>query len=704
MGIIITSSKQALHQQNYATSLNSLVVHKGQEISCPFFIYLAGGFNLLANNIIMPRPLVIGNGQVLVNFDDKLNIRDFYYPYVGLYNHLNGYKIRMGVWVENKFAWVDHEGWERKLDYFDNTLVTNVVATNKELQVTLHIRDAVYHHENAYLKEVIIENLSKKDREIRLFFTHDFRLGESDIGDTAFYDPYSDSVIHYKMHNYLLIGGSTGDHGIYEYATGIKGFLDFEGTWRDAEDGQLSMNSIAQGSVDSTISFRVQTKASQKCPVQYWIVADEDLVKVVETNKRVMKRGFDDCLNSTAQYWEAWLGKAPPQLDTLPDNVARLFKRSLLIIRSQIDDRGAVIAANDSDIMETARAHYSYVWPRDGAFACYALDQIGYPDITRKFFRFCQGILPKDHPMLMHKYHADGSMGASWHPWIVHGQPTIPFQEDGTALVLWALRHHFDQNKDLEFLQSLYDDFVIPIADFLVKYRDKDTSLPLPSWDLWEERLGVNTFTAAAVWAGLISAQRIARVFGDNREKEYGLAAQEIKNGMLEHLWSEEHNRFLRCLYLEKDGSLRADPTPDSSIFSIPLLGVMHPHDPKVVSTVKSLTDHLWVRSGVGGMARYEMDYYFRIGDGYPGNPWFICTLWLAEYQMLSARTSADLEEPLKTLEWAANHAACTGVLSEQVHPWDGSPLSVSPLTWSHAQYVTTVMQYLDSVERLKER
>ena len=38
--------------------------------------------------------------------------------------------------------------------------------------------------------------------------------------------------------------------------TGIKRFQSAEGAWRDAENGSLMGNSIAQGSVDSTISFQ----------------------------------------------------------------------------------------------------------------------------------------------------------------------------------------------------------------------------------------------------------------------------------------------------------------------------------------------------------------------------------------------------------------------------------------------------------------
>ena len=47
----------------------------------------------------MPRDLPIGNGTLLVNFDDQYHLRDLYYPYVGSENHTLGYPCRFGVWV-----------------------------------------------------------------------------------------------------------------------------------------------------------------------------------------------------------------------------------------------------------------------------------------------------------------------------------------------------------------------------------------------------------------------------------------------------------------------------------------------------------------------------------------------------------------------------------------------------------------------------
>ena len=46
-------------------------------------------------------------------------------------------------------------------------------------------------------------------------------------------------------------------------------------------------------------------------------------------------------------------------------------------------------------------------------------------------------------------------------------------------------------------------------------------------------------------------------------------------------------------------------------------------------------------------------------------------------------------------LQWACDHALHSGVLAEQAHPFTGAPLSVSPLTWSHATYCLAFEEYV---------
>ncbi len=118
-----------------------------------------------------------------------------------------------------------------------------------------------------------------------------------------------------------------------------------------------------------------------------------------------------------------------------------------------------------------------------------------------------------------------------------------------------------------------------------------------------------------------------------------------------------------------------------------------------------SVQDQLWLKTAFGGCAQYQNDRYQRAADGpdeIPGNPWFISTLWLGECMITRAESLRALHEAVPYLEWCAKNALPSGVLAEQVHPANGSPLSVSPLTWSHSAFVWAVLQYAERFNSLQ--
>jgi GH15 family glucan-1,4-alpha-glucosidase len=83
------------------------------------------------------RDIPVGNGSLLVNFDDKYQIRDIYFPHVGQENHTEGYACRFGVWANGDFSWVSNDDWQRKCCYVKDSLVTDVVHRNGRLGVEL---------------------------------------------------------------------------------------------------------------------------------------------------------------------------------------------------------------------------------------------------------------------------------------------------------------------------------------------------------------------------------------------------------------------------------------------------------------------------------------------------------------------------------------------------------------------------------------
>ena len=642
------------------------------------------------------RDIPVGNGSLLVNFDDKYQLRDIYFPHVGQENHTQGNPCRFGVWVEGKFSWVSDEGWTRTLEYLPETLVTQVTLANEKLSVEIRCNDTVASHDNVFLRRVRVVNTTKKERHFRIFLHHDLRIYENNFGDTACYDPETHAIVHYKKHRYFLI--NTEPH-FDSFATGRKAFQGQEGTWRDAEDGELQGGAMTEGSVDSTIGVHFSLTGDAEAEFYYWIAAGVSYHAVVELDRLVKEQTPQKYLDYTANYWRAWVNKNDADLSELDDDVVDLYKRSILIVHTQIDRSGAILAANDYDVTERATDHYSYLWTRDGAFVANALDRAGYSHITRKFFRFCSEIVHKDGYFLQ-KYNADGTVASGWHAsWDPHTkEKLVPIQEDETSLVLWALWEHYERYRDIEFANRLYRQMTLPCADFLLNFRNTTTGLPLPSWNLWEDRRGIHTFTCATVVAGLRAAANFAALFAEyEKASEYRTAADDMVAGMRKHLYSEQLGRFLRSLQLNGE-SLEPDATVDASLFAVFYFGCFDADDPLVTSSMDAVKEQLSNDLGVG---RFNHDGYMRVSDEITGNTWFICTLWYADFLVAKAKDSGELVQAMEVIRWVVDKALPSGVLAEQLDPLSGAHISVSPLTWSHSTFVATVLGYLKKYRSL---
>lgn len=649
------------------------------------------------------RDIPVGNGNLLVTFDDKYQIRDVYFPHVGQENHSEGFPFRFGVWADGEFSWVYEDDWRRELKYLPETLVTDVRLTNDNLGLEIVSNDTVASHDNIFLRRVRVRNLTGRSRNVRVFLHQDFRIYENKVGDTAYFDPEAHALIHYKKYRYFLINTAPA---FDNFSTGRKAFRDQEGTWRDAEDGELHGGAKTEGSVDSTVqmSFALEPDATHE--FFYWIAAGTTHAEVVRLNLHVLESEPQNFLRYTKNYWRAWVNKNETDFGDLAPEIVELYKRSLLIIQTQTDRGGAIIAANDSDVTVRATDHYSYLWTRDGAFVANALDLAGYRHIARKFYQFCGTIVDKKGYFLQ-KYNPDGSVASGWHTswdkW--SGTPQTPIQEDETALVLWALWQHYDKYRDLEFAHLLYRQYVTKCAEFMVSFRHEPTKLPAPSWNLWEDRRGIHTFTCASVVGGLRAAAKFARLFADDeRAGTYDTAADEIVAAMRKHLYSRELGRFIRALHFHNDEHYDADTTIDASLWGAFFVDAFPADDKMVTSTMRAIEKHLWVPTPVGGVMRFENDPYQRVSNDVPPNAWFICTLWLADWRIAAATKPEHLKGALEILDWTVKRALPSGVLAEQVNPTNGAPESVSPLTWSHSTFVATVVSYLKKQAELKQQ
>lgn len=651
----------------------------------------------------MSRSIVLSNGELAVALDHHGLVRDMYYPHVGLEDHVRGHYIhRIGVWVDGEMSWfLDDAAWEIQVGCEEKALASVITARHPRLQVELSFKDIVYNEKPVFVRRVTITNHSDRTREIKLYFGQQFEIYKAHGGDTAYYDPTSHCVIHYKGRRVFLIGALLDDEPFADYATGISGLEGKEGTHRDAEDGKLSKNPIEHGQVDSIIGLYGSYAAEQSRTAYYWVAAAQSIVESIELHQYIIKKRPDHLVRTASNFWNAWVGAYEWQFMGLSEEHIALFYRSLMYVRAHVDVDGGVIASLDSDMLNHGLDTYAYVWPRDAAYAAMALDAAGSTNVAKRFFEFCAGVI-EHNGYFMHKYLPDKALGSSWHPWIRDGVLQLPIQEDETALVIYALREHYAHSHDLEFLEAMYNPLVEKAADFMLRYRDRERHLPDSSYDLWEEKRGTSTFTASAVYGALIAAADLSKILGKGKhELRYRAAAHEVQDGIMKYLYDEKAGVFVK-LYNRESGELAYDKTLDiSSVYGVFAFEVLPPDDPRLGRAFEATVRALSRGISIGGIARYDGDRYFREESDATGDPWITTTLWYAEYLIANARADTDFDRVREIFSWVARHAQPSGVLSEQIHPKTGLQVSAAPLTWSHASYVSAILKYLNKLEEL---
>lgn len=650
----------------------------------------------------MARALTLGNGKLLVCLDEYGFVRDFYFPYVGLENQVSGEKHKIGVWVDGVFSWLDDGTWNITIGYKPETMVGYLVCKNEGWGITLVMEDCVYNEECLFVRQVDVYNHQEKERSVRIFFHQIFYIQESRKRNTAFFDPTHTAVVHYKGRRVFVVNGMTETGApLDEYSVGAYQYEGKEGVYKDAEDGSLSNNAVEHGSVDSVIRFSCQVGPKAKFRLYYWIAASKSLEESFALNTLITTKTPAAVLHSTESYWHAWLKTKSFDISALSETEQKLFYTSLFVLRCHMDSHGSVIASADSAMIEYGKDDYSYMWPRDAAFIIGTLCGAGFAEVTKPFFTFCKNVLHPDG-YLHHRFRPDESLGSTWHStttqreWLRDKILQLPIQEDESASVLVALWKYYEASKDLEFIEELYKPLIEKIAQFLVHFRDTTTGLPLPSYDLWEEQFGVSTYTCSAVYAGLQAAARFSEVLDKrNHMREYKQAAEEIKQAAIDNLFSKSLDSFVRSASLSEGKVEQLEQIDSSTLFGLWYFGMLPQDHPLFVKTLRQVQVRLQNPGPAGGYIRYERDNYFKSKD--LSNPWIITTLWEVERRLLQPVVSdADFAYAEDIFAWVQKHQYLSGVLAEQLDPYTGASLSATPLVWSHAVYVETVLLYLE--------
>jgi oligosaccharide amylase len=606
-----------------------------------------------------------GNGRLLLTVNENGEWNGLFYPYPGLFQQLR--ETRLGVYDvrDRKFDWLrrgNGYAMEAAPTGAGNLPLSKWTGTGG---ISLTVEDLV--HPNHDLIMRVIRVRADPPRPIRVFSYQSFQIAESMYQDTAYLDPSTRSLVHYKRGYYF---GFFSDPTFTRAACGEHTLKGLKGTYVDAEDGRLEGRTIAHGAADSVLQWDVDATNDRDATVHLFLACGRSPAAVASTREYVRAGGSQRFVTEGRAFWQAWVGRHQARHpEGLSERAARLYEVSMLVMRHATGKNGAIIASPDTASLVVGGDTYNYCWWRDGGYVSKAMDEAGLYEYSQRFLDFARQCQSPDGSFL-HRHFPDGEIGSTWHP--------PPFlQVDQTATVIAAVWHHFKHGRDPDVLLELWP-LVKGASSFLDEFRDPVTRLPLPSYDLWEERNGVHAYSTAAVAHALERAARIAQELGKDSTR-WRASGAEVRAAAGEHFWDAEKGRFIRSL------SPR-DEAIDASLLLGLKLGLVPWDDPRARPAVDQIDARLW-KPRTGGLARYEGDQYYGAE-----NPWLICTLWLAEARL----RLGDRERCRQLIEWVAEHATSTNLLPEQIDSGNGAPKSATPLTWSHSTFVDVVHKYCE--------
>ena len=640
----------------------------------------------------MARTLVFGNGELHVGLNEYAEVADVYFPYIGLEQHAATPRLahKLGVWVDGVFSWLSDGSWQLSHAYHPGACVGDTTARSEKLQLTLELTDAVPTHSSAFVRNIHVVNRSPKQRQIRVFFHQAFDISQSRMLETCSYDPSNNAVIHYKDDRIFFVSAQHNNTPFRDVSVGLSGQYGYEGTFRDAEDGQLEQTTHALGRVDSTIQLTANIAAHSSTRMYYWFAAGTYREEARDLHHTIAEQGVQQVLSETARRSHQWL---QPALKPFAFAERRHAQSALCVIAAHQDRRGAVLASLDSSPLAYSDAAYAYSWPRDAAYSMWPLLRLGYVDEVRRYFAFAEAVLHPDG-YLEHLYLADGAVGPTWYGLCDDAkQPRLAFQADETALTLFLAGQYFEQRQDHRWLNDHYWSFVRPMAAFLAMYTDDD-GLPLPSYPLWEQGYMVSTYTTAVTYAALVQASKLARAFGRRDDAAAWKVAAERLVSHAGVLYNNERH-FFYAGYTIVDGKRVFDTTLDTaSLYGAFMFGLFDVESDEIRHSIETAERALQSATIPGAYVRFEGDDYLQKTE--TSNVWTVPSLWMA--QIYTERD--ELDKARRSLDWVMSLLDNSPMIPEQVRPDTGESVFVSPLVWSHAELLSTLIDLMQTTEQ----
>ena len=608
---------------------------------------------------------LIGNSSLLVTISERGELERIFWPSVDHGQHLG--ELRMGVERDGETLWLDDEPCSWGQTYVGGS---SVLRTSTQIRgATIEVTDLVTPAEPVLARGIRSSAAERLVVRIAPSLDGDERSG------AGYVDPGSGALVFYLRDVALAVELVAPD--------AIVALRESNG--REPTQDVVVHRAPVEGSLTGVLDREALLL------VAFGATPDEAIARL----RRPAAVGCDVLESERIAYDRETVALAAPSAD---DAVTKLYARSLLVLE-QLTDRqtGATIAAPEFDPSFEQSGGYGFVWPRDLGYVVLSFLAARRGDLAVPALRW---LAREQAPegLWLQRYWTDGSLAPSWG---LH-------QLDETGMVVFAYEAAWRELGDAALDRELWPS-ARAAADFLCNFLDEETGLPLPSVDLWEQTDGQHSYSAAATYGGLAAASAMASRHEPALAARYRETAERVRSGIEDHLWSDEHGRYLRSRWVGRSDELgetppkvfdrplryptravrsvdREDGRVDSSLLGLswPFRAV-DPDSPRMRATVEAVARGLRLEDG--GVLRHEDDDYAG------GNPWLISTLWLG----LAGRQAGNENSHREAIAYALDRQTPLGLLPEQVTR-DGHPAWAVPLGWSHAMLILAARPELSLV------
>ena len=387
------------------------------------------------------------------------------------------------------------------------------------------------------------------------------------------------------------------------------------------------------------------------------------------------------CFEDTVTYWRRWIDRS-----TYDGRYQEIVRRSALALKLMVSqEHGSIVAAPTFGLPEALGGSrnwdYRYTWIRDAAFTLYAFVRLGLPDETHGFMRWVYE--------RMEAGSGDGSL-------------QIMYGLDGReALDERTLDHlaGYAGSRPVRVGNGAYDQLQLDCYGALMdavylanKYGDpisydgwracvRTVDWVCENWrredeGIWEFRGGRRRFLSSRLmsWVAVDRALRMAQ--------KCSLPApvarwQEVRNAIhhsvFEAFWDEELGAFVQA---EGERAL------DASCLLMPLVKFISPTDPRWLSTLDAVGEHL---ADDAMVRRYDGEASGTIDalEGMEGS-FTICSFWYVECLARAGRR----DEARLLFDKLLSYANPLGLYAEELGP-AGDHLGNFPQAFTHLALIS---------------